>query len=425
MLSDGPTPPILLCDATWYGTLAAVWDLGSRGVPVTVACETFTAPARWSRYATQVVSCPPSKDSTRFPQWLLDFGRRHPGYVLYPTSDELAWYVARDREELAKHFRLFTPSLEGLARILDKQTLARDGAEAGVDVPETFCPKDEAAVEEVARKARFPVYLKPRTQVLSIGVTKGRRVDTPAELLGAWRSARASTTYRQDVRDAIPGVDFPILQSSCERAERVYTVDGFVDPTGELYASLACTKLLQRPRSSGPGMIFEHSPLDPAIDEGLRRLCRSTGFCGVFDAEFVEDGDRKRFIDFNPRFYNHMVYEVDRGLPLPWMAYLAAVGNWEAVRSEVAAAKASSHPPKAYVHRLPAYVMLGLQRLSGGMSGRDLLGWRHWLSDHRAGAVDPACRPGDVKPRIAALAMEAGAFLHHPRSYLRHMAHRP
>ena len=59
----------------------------------------------------------------------------------------------------------------------------------------------------------------------------------------------------------------------------------------------------------------------------------------MFDVEFAIDGDQKLLIDFNPRFYNHMAFEVQRGLPLPWLAYLAATGQTEALEAAGAAAR--------------------------------------------------------------------------------------
>jgi predicted ATP-grasp superfamily ATP-dependent carboligase len=416
--AGGELDPVLLCDATWYGTLAAVWDLGSRGVPVTLASDALTAPARWSRFTRRTVRCPPSKDPA-FPAWLLEFGRQAPGHVLYPTSDELAWYVASNREELAKSYKVFSPPLDALVRVLDKAMLAEHGRRAGLDVPETWCPWDEAEVERLGRELRFPVFVKPRAQVMSQGAGKGVRVGSAAALVEAWRAARAATRYAEEVKRAIPGVELLILQACHPGSERIYTVDGFIDPTGEHFACLACTKLLQRPRQTGPGILFEHSPLDPALAEGLRRLCRSTGFYGVFDAEFVELGDRRLFIDFNPRFYNHMAFEVDRGLPLPWLAYLSGRGDREALASAVSQAQAAAPGPRAFVHSQHVALLLTFQALGRAMPRHARLRWRSWIASHDGNVSDPVRRRGDRGAELASIAMELSGFVRHPRSYLR------
>jgi predicted ATP-grasp superfamily ATP-dependent carboligase len=410
--------PVLLCDASWYGTLAAVWDLGGRGVPVTLAQDTLIAPARFSRFATRTVRCPSAKDP-RFVDWLLDFGARHPGHVLYPTSDEVAWHVAAHRDALARSFRLYSPPLEALVRVLDKLQLATDARAAGLDVPETACPRDEAEVAELERAWRFPVFLKPRAQVGSRGAGKGVCVSGPGDLRAAWAQARATTSYAAEVRGAIPGVDRPVIQAFHPGSERIYTVDGFVDETGALFATLACTKLLQRPRRSGAGILFERSPLDPAIVEGLRRLCRATGFHGVFDAEFVEADGRRLFIDFNPRFYNHMIFEVDRGLPLPWLAYLAACRELPALAEAVAQAGTAAPGPSAYVHSESFSLLLAFQALAGKMPREARRAWRTWVASHRGAISDPGRRVDDHGPALGVLALELIEFLRHPRGFLR------
>jgi predicted ATP-grasp superfamily ATP-dependent carboligase len=419
-----PLAPALLCDATWYGTLAAARDLGSRGVPVTLASDALIAPARWSRHVSRTVRCPSTRQPERLLAWLLEFGEREPGHVLYPTSDDLALIIAAHREVLAPRFRLFTPAADVLARLLDKARLPAEARAAGLDVPETRWARDEGDVERAAREMRFPLLLKPRAQVMLTfrgRSRKGMRVDRPADLLPRWREMRRELAFHPMVASRIPEVGLPIIQEAHPVLERIYTVDGFVDETGDLYAALACTKILQRPRRSGPGVCFEEAALAPGIAEALRRLCRATGFRGVFDAEFVIDGERRLLIDLNPRFYNHMAFEVERGLPLPWLAYLAALGEREALRQAVAAAAAPRPWRRAYVHRLYVAQMLAAQAATRAMEPAARRALREWIASHAGYVVDPASAPGDRLPALADVALHLAAFLRHPRAYLREL----
>ena len=78
----GASAPFLLTMAKYHGTLAATRSLGASGVPVTIADPDLLAPARWSRFASRSVFCPPVQEPDRFVAWLLDFGTRSPGHVL-------------------------------------------------------------------------------------------------------------------------------------------------------------------------------------------------------------------------------------------------------------------------------------------------------------------------------------------------------
>ena len=85
--------------AAYHGTLAAVRCLGAEGIRVTVAESSRFVPAVWSRFVARRVHCPGLEQSSRFVEWLLDFGAREPGYVLYPTSDPRS----RSSRERSRH----------------------------------------------------------------------------------------------------------------------------------------------------------------------------------------------------------------------------------------------------------------------------------------------------------------------------------
>jgi D-aspartate ligase len=409
--------PALLADPAWYGTLAAARDLGSRGVPVTLALDHATAPARFSRSVARTVRYPGPRDPDRLLEWLLDFGRRWPGHVLYPTSDNVAWLVASHRARLACDFRLFSPPLDALARLLDKRELAASARAAGLDALDACCPRDEHEVAALASSLRFPVFLKPRTQVFATVQAKGERVSRAQDLVRVWLGWRRRACYPRAVRDAIEGVELPLVQATVPPSERVFTVDGFVDARGELAGVLGCVKVLQRPRRTGPGLCFEHAAVPDAVSAGLARLFQQTGFCGVFDAEFVEHEGRLLLIDVNPRFYNHMQFEIDRGLPLPWLAYLAAIGDEAALCATATRARRFAGGPLIYVHRLPLRLMLAVQTLNGAMTPAERQHWRRWLRE--ASASDPVAQPGDRVPALAELLLELRAAARHPRAWLR------
>ncbi len=418
-------PAILLADATWYGTLAAARDLGSRGVPVTLASDALLAPARASRYVTRSLSCPPTAEADALLEWLLRFGRANPGHVLYPTSDNLAWLIAANERTLAACFRLFTPAIEALVQLLDKERMGRAALTAGLDVPDAWYPQDEAEVERLAQALRYPVFVKPRAHVLGRsrgGAGKGVRVHGPRSLPAVWASFRAGTTHHPDVLRRIPMADRPIIQACFQAEERVYTVDGFVDGEGALVGALACEKILQVPRKSGPGVCFDEAPVYPEVAAGLERLCRAVGFRGVFDAEFLVADGRRMLIDFNPRFYNHMAFEVDRGLPLPWLAYLSALGaDAAAGTAPVAAPPAAGASGRIYVHHSLTALLLAFQALGGAMAPEQRAGVRRWIRSHRGRITDPALDRRDRLPGLMDLAMQAADLVRHPRAYLRNL----
>jgi predicted ATP-grasp superfamily ATP-dependent carboligase len=408
-----PLPPALLADATSYGTLAAVRDLGARGVPVILAYDEAVAPARWSRHVQSVVRCPSTKDAKHFLGWLNAFGASNPGCVLCLTSDDVAFLAAAHLDTPASPYRVFCPSLDGLLELLDKSRLAAAAKRAGLRSPATWSPANEDELHRLIPELPLPIVIKPRTHILSHVPGKPVLIRRREDVLAAWRQTRdASTDQARATR--IAGIEIPILQACHAVSERVYTVDGFVDGDGKLVAATACVKCLQLPRRSGVGICFESALLDPDVLAGLERLCRDTGFRGVFDAEFLIDSDDLLLIDLNPRFYNHMAFEVERNLPLPWMSYLAAIGDHEGVRNAVAGLDAErAASGRIYVHRFLTASLLASQRATGRMSAAEVSGWRRW-SGRGGDVTNPAFVPGDPMPAGAELAY----WLRHPRSFL-------
>jgi D-aspartate ligase len=424
-VTAGPRAPALLADVTWYGTLAAARDLGSRGVPITLACDASFAPARWSRYVSATAACPPTGNHELFLEWLHGFGDRHPGHVLYPTSDDAAWLVARNGDELACKYRLYSPPLTTLAVLLDKVRLTAAGRAAGLAIPQVWAPADETEVEQIAREARFPLFVKPRVPLLSTLRIKGTRVDRREDLVPVWRRARLPDERERQLGPLplLQGAGRPVIVACYPASEVIFTVDGFMDRSGEMIA-LGCNKLLQLPRRLGAGVIFEEAPIPAAVETGLALLLRRLGYFGVYDAEFVVDGDRLMLIDVNPRFYNHMAFEIDRGLPLPWLAYLGALDDREALAAAMRAAHQDARDDgRVYVHRLPTSLMLTLQRLTGRISREEGRAWRRWMAARAARVTDPSRAAGDRWPGLVDYPYHALKLLRHPRAFLRELTH--
>ncbi|HEY0096066.1 MAG TPA: carbamoyl-phosphate synthase, partial [Archangium sp.] len=410
-------PPILLTMADYYGTLAAVRSLGRLGIPVTVAESKLLAPARWSRYVTRRVECPDVGDSDAFLQWLLRFGEAEPGHVLYPTSDDMAWLFALHREELGKHFRMYQPGVDVIYGLLNKQRLHDLCKDVGLDVPDTWFPEGEGDLEKVAAEARFPVLLKPQTQILFESHVKGSQVERASELLPRYREFLERNRYGQKLLEYDSKANRPMVQAFyTEAAQNIFSLSGFVDRTGELFVARGALKVLQRPRKLGIGLCFEEVPVEPELAEKVRALCKKLGYHGTFEVEFIRVGGRQLLIDFNPRFFSQMGFDVARGMPLPLFVYEAASGNEERlaqVAREALAWKGTGQ--YIYCHRGIFELLLRAQGLSGRLSSQEVRQWREWYARHSERAVDAVIDIGDWVPWVVDVAMHLRFYARHPK----------
>lgn len=422
-----PIAPALLTSASYYGTLAAVRCLGRRAVPVTLAETHWLVPGRWSRYVRRVLPAPDPDEPEALLGWLLRFGASEPGHVLYPATDETAWLIARHRDALAEHFRLYSPTVDAVYGVLDKRLLAAAAAKVGMGTPRTWFPAGDADVLDAVSEARFPVLLKPRTQVLLAGHGKGERVDRPEELLPRYCEYRRRSTLGRALLREHPEAALPMIQEFHPgAAQGIYSVSGFRAQTGELVAR-ASVKVLQRPRKLGIGLCFEEAPLRSDVIAGIDALCREVGYFGVFEAEFLvepaEDGrgEELLLIDFNPRFFSQMAFDVDRGVPLPYLAYLGALGDARGLAAEFEAAReAQELSGRVYCHHFVLEVMLRSQHLSGRLNDGEIDHWRTWWRTHQA-RTDAVAQDGDELPVLVDVAQHVVGYARHPRAFLNSM----
>lgn len=415
--------PVLLTMAAYHGTLAAARCLGASGIPVTVADPGCFAPARWSRFAVRRHFCPPVEDPPRHLSWLLHFGARTPGCVLYPTGDDVAWLFARYRAELSRCFRLYQPSSDVIYTLLNKHKLLRACSEAGLETPATWFPDDGDDLDRLAAELPYPLVVKPQTQILLRPHNKGRVVPSREALRSSYERLMRSATHSPHLVGHDPDVVRPLLQEFFPRAAAdIYNLSGFVDETGELFVVRASRKVLQRPRRLGVGVCFEEAETDLPLAGRLLELCRRVGYYGVFEVEFIRQGPRFLLLDFNPRFYGQMAFDVARGLPLPLFVYEAALGRRERLRALVERAREAPAGPGVFCNRIDLGLLLRLQRLAGNMDAADEARWRLWVASHDGAITDAIIDSSDRGPELAYVAEEAWRFLRHPRSFLRDLA---
>ncbi len=412
-------PPALLTVASYNGTLAAVRTLGRVGIPVTTADRSAFAIGGWSRYASAKVQCPEARDSERFIEWLIDFGQRHDKHVLLPTSDDTAWLYSLHRDELSRYFHLSSPPVHVIYRLLNKATLYDEAVAAGLDVPRTWFPERIDDLDACRRNARFPVVVKPRTQVLFRTQSKGFYVER-ADQLPECYAAFARQRHAEGLLKLDPSAAQPMVQEfHREAATGIYSISAYAHD-GQLYGVQGARKLLQQPRRLGIGLCFEDAPVLPQLAAGLARLVARVGFSGVFEAEFIETRHGAVLIDFNPRFYNQMAFDIARGVPLPLLAYYAALGDsgrldelWEGMSVP------SPARGQVFVDLISLRLLLGAQRLSGVLSREEKKRWTDWYQSNRTRCTYAVIDSEDWVPAWFAGMQLVWRCARHPRNFVR------
>jgi D-aspartate ligase len=392
--------PVLLTTPTAAGTVAAVRLLGSRGIPVTIAGNEVLAAGRWSRYASQSVHCPSVQEVDLFMEWLVTFGRRNPGQVLLPTSDETAWLFASNAEALKPYFKMYQPPLQVTLEVLDKKRFWLACRRARVETAPSWFPANETELRLLAPSLPYPILIKPRTQVHRIRKDKGVVVHSKDALLPVYRLIEERERYLPAFGPALEDASRPFLQEFARRLnDPVYSVSGFIEREHDEMVARGSMKILQRWPPPSVGVCFEARPIEPTLLEAVKRLCHEIGHFGIFEAEFLRLDGKWVAIDFNPRFYQQMGLDIARGLPMPLLAYLAACRENEALENEMARSASALDIPNLVVRDgVRFWATVAVMRLLGLLGKAEQSSWTSW--DNRAKVLDTVFDVRDPVPGL-------------------------
>ena len=173
---------ILLGNASYYGTLAAVRSLGRAGVKVVTVDPSMICQGRYSRYSSQHLTCPAFEESSAWAEWLLRKAHVRPRRAIYATSDAVSFALARHRNELSADFELYQPGIDTVMSILDKGLLMKNAHAVGMETPQTWFPQNGAEAAKIVNDAGGKVLIKPRIQLSDIlSLNRGVRASVVAE----------------------------------------------------------------------------------------------------------------------------------------------------------------------------------------------------------------------------------------------------
>jgi len=399
---------MILCNASYYGTVAAVRSLGRAGVPVVTVDSAIFAPGRYSRYSRSHLRSPPF-NSPNWTDWLLAVGRGGPRQAIYATSDDVSFALADRRDELSTVFDLYQPELSTMMCILDKAQLIEHAHAVGIDTPESWFPNSANEVARIVREAGGTLVAKPRSQLAVHSGSKGVLIDAgTVNARAAYEELMRQGNDGNKFLERFPETAMPMLQRyHPESMEEIYSLSGFRDISGAHVVMRGARKVLQRPRRLGIGLCFEEAPVLPELAERTVRLCERIGYYGAFELEFILAGGRELLIDFNGRFYSQLAFDIARGMDTPRMVYAGATGNSEELADLISAIpRRDEGGSMIYCNRFGLSLTLAGQRVFGSMRTEEARRWREWTKVSCGNVVDAIRDPDDPRPALVDMTLQ-------------------
>ena len=307
-------PKILILDAMWNKTLAAVRSLGRRGFYLAVGEKTRFATAIFSRYCSRRLIYPsPLSKPDEFLDWLLNEVKRNNYDMVLPTELETQQIILRNREEMEKYTRVPFADYALTANVQNKAWLMKYAETNGYPCPKTL-GTDLKSVPTVLNDfcyedVEYPLVIKPRESSGSRGIMY---VKKPSEFPAALRK----------VQDRYP---LPIVQEYIPHGG-AYGVGALFNRNSEPKAAFVYKRLREYPVTGGPSTLRE-SVKNDEIKEIALNLLKSLKWTGIAMVEFRVDSrdGRPKLMEINPRFWGSLQLAIISGMDFPYLLYKMAV----------------------------------------------------------------------------------------------------
>ena len=301
---------ILVLDGNENQAVACVRSLGRAGHRVVVGASTSWSKAGWSRFAAETFEYPaPQQGVQPFLDALAVAVRKLDRPLILPMTERTTLPISEHRAALeAAGARLVLPAHDIVLRAFDKTQTTAIAESLGIAVPqsETLITAEDATA--YAKRATFPVVLKPRSSEEIGPDGKVRATGKPSYVKSASEMASAFAEIRTRCAAVIAQEFIPGTGSGYFALVR----------HGEIRAEFAHRRIRDvRPTGSGSAL-RESAPLDEAVRDAGRAMLGALRWHGVAMVEFrIRDDGTPVFLEVNGRFWNSLPLAIYAGVDFP------------------------------------------------------------------------------------------------------------
>lgn len=305
----GHRPAAVVAKCAWVNGLAAIRQLGRKGVEVLALDYDAAAIGFESRYSRPLLCPDPLADEAGFIAFMLELAEalEHPAPI-FPTNDELLNAIGKHQATFDQRFLYPFPRWDLLGPIQSKRFQVERANALGVPCPMTS--------HEPTDRLGFPVLVKPSDPAPFQRAFHRHsfRCETIDELEIAFERA---LPYDPLVQEYIPGGD-----------DALYTLGAYVSAAGEALGVFSGRKLRQTPPGAGTCRVGEAVWVDEVVEQGLSYL-RGLGYHGLAQVEFKHDhrDGRYKLMEINPRLWQWHGLAAACGVDLVDIAYRELLGE--------------------------------------------------------------------------------------------------
>jgi predicted ATP-grasp superfamily ATP-dependent carboligase len=303
-----------------FQALGVLRSLGRHGIQTYLLDQNLCI-SRFSRHTKAFFKCPGVKNDTHLLQFLKDLAQRErlEGWVVFPNDDETVCFLAKNKEELEKHYRITTPAWDVVKYAYDKKLTHELAEKCGIAGPKTFFPENIKEVEQL--EVDFPVIIKPSVKEPFYSKTKKKaiRIDNKKQLIDEYAAAAELIADSQVlmVQELIPG-----------GTGNLFSV-GSLCKGGNLLARVVARRIRQHPMDFGHATTYAETVSIPELEESARKILGAMGYYGLSEVEFMLDpkDGKYKLLEINARPWGWHTLAIAAGVDLPYLVYLDITGQ--------------------------------------------------------------------------------------------------
>jgi D-aspartate ligase len=318
--------PVLIIDGGSRADLGLVRSLGFAGVRVHLLTSGPASVTAQSCYVTQTHAFPHSSasDAERVARIRAVAKSLSARPVLLASGDRTLRFLSRCRDQISDVVDHDLPDERTVTNCLDKSRFARVAARLSLPVPKTWIPRNLAAMQLLAPRLEYPVFVKPvhgdaaATLPHEIRRTgKGWQVKSAAELLAAYRLFVHHGMTKLIVQEYVPGPDSELA-----------SVHMYADQSGQIIGSFTGMKARAWPPDAGVATAVT-SRRNERLVSAAADIMRKMRYSGFAILQFKRDPrhDEYRLIEINCRYGTWTELPSRCGCNFPVVAYASITGQ--------------------------------------------------------------------------------------------------
>lgn len=298
---------VLILSADQKQAVPIVQSLGKRGIPVGCLSPNPLAPAFFSKYCSEIIHFPGTRDRERYAEFLKTLVKEKSYRLLIPCSDYSTLLVSELSHDLLHYTKVWLPSHDWVRTVTSKAALMRFAELNRISVPTTYFPKDALELKQMASDMTYPLVIKGD---VTAGAVNVRYVRRKVDLVRIYNDLH-KTDKAPILQQYIDGKEF-MFYGLCKK--------------GKVVAFVLMEIIRSWPPSGGtPAKTV--TIFDAKLKEFAFNLIERTKWTGVVSLDIKQDRlTRDLFLlDFNPRFGATTFLAIKSGIDFPYLLYQLAV----------------------------------------------------------------------------------------------------